>query len=804
MTTKIASIILLLSVGISFGATLVMDTTHTVVDTVMVPVKILQLNSVTAQAGTNVYDYSGKVSYNLHIGGYDSLNVALTFIPVGGGTTITPYWDSGAVGPMGFVTGINGKNWIYFRCKITGTPAASYTACITMNDTISAVTQKTDSLLYLMTTQNKVDQLHGTGTARVSPDIAALGIPGYYMSNGTSSPCVGVSGTSTAFPGGCGMTCTFDTALIDSMGSVIAQEFYAKGIYILEGPMMNIVRDPRGGRDWETFGEDPFLSGTLAAAYVRGVQNEKCVAMSKHYVCNDREVNRTTYSSNVSERTLREIYAMPFEYSIKNGKCLSIMSAYNQVNGTYCAQNPHTLTDILKKDWGFRGFVCSDLGAMHSTAAAANAGQDVELYNETYYNTALANAVAANQVTMTRLNDMARRILQTKVWAGVIGKIGETNVVQFSSLLNSAAHQAMELLVAQKSIVVVKNTKYGTDATPTLPLSKTLKVAVVGPYADLECNDPGNHGGVGGSGGNCPYITNLSPLQGITAELPAGGVLDSSQWKSADVVIAVIGVTGEGEGQDRTSLAIPAAQVAQINTIVAAGKKCVVVMTGGSAAVEDAWSDAVPAVVVAWYPGEEQGKALAQILFGDINPSGRLSASWPAASTVLPSFPASPTAIAYERADTGRGYRYYDCNGLTPLYPFGLGLSYTTFAYSNLTISPNPAFVGQDVTITADIQNTGTVAGDEVPQLYLHEIAPKLPRPVKELRGFARVTLTPGQKTTVSFTLHEREFAYFDTTSSAVTSWAPYGQFVAQPDNYTIMVGPSSATLPLTGTLTLQ
>jgi beta-glucosidase len=780
----------------------VMDTVSTVIDTVMVPVNILRLTGITQSGSSSIYNYSGQVTYNLHLGACDSLNVGLSFVPVNGGATVLPTWDSGSVGIVSFANGMNGKNYINFRCSINGQPTGTYMARITMIDTFSHITEATDSLLAMMTTQNKIDQLHGTGSARMSPDITNLGIPGYYMSNGPTSPCDGVSGTSTAFPTGCATTCTFDTALIDSMGVDLAQEFYAKGIYILEGPMMNTVRDPRGGRDWETFGEDPYLSGQIAAAYIRGVQSEKCVPMAKHWVCNDMENNRGTYSANISERTLREIYAMPFEYAVKEGCVLSVMSAYNKVNSTYCSQNSHTLTDILKTDWGFRGFVCSDLGGMHSTVPAANAGQDVELYNDSFFTQSLLGAaITDSQVTMRRLNDMARRILRVKVWAGLIGKIGEAAVTQFTSTLNSAAHQALDLEIAQKSIVVVKNNPFGAGTTPLLPLSKSDTVSLVGPYYSAARTDPG---GSGTSGRNCPSTT-VSPIQGITTEIGSGKVLDSSKWKNANVVIAFLGVSGEGEGADRTtdSLQPPAGQIAMVNNIIAAGKKCVVVLTGGSAAVKDIW-DSVPAVVVAWYPGELQGTAIAQVLFGDINPSGRLSASWPAASSQLPPFSSANNAVPYERADTGRGYRFYDRNGLTPLYPFGYGLSYTTFQYSNLTITPNPAYVGQDVIVTATVQNTGTVAGDEVPQLYIGESSPRLPRPVKELRGFTRVTLTPGQQTTVSFTLHEREFAYFDTTASAVTPYAPYGQFVAQPDNYTIMVGPSSANLPLSGTLTLQ
>jgi len=261
-------------------------------------------------------------------------------------------------------------------------------------------------------------------------------------------------------------------------------------------------------------------------------------------------------------------------------------------------------------------------------------------------------------------------------------------------------------------------------------------------------------------------------------------------------VIACLGVSGEGEGSDRNTAALepPSGQLGLVNAIMTAGKKCIVVLTGGSAAVQDAWSNA-PAVVVAWYGGEEQGHALADILYGDVNPSGKLSATWPAAASQLPPFTSAGNIVQYESADTGRGYRYYDKCNLKPLYAFGHGLSYTTFEYSNLRITPNHPYVGEDVVVSVDITNTGAMAGDEVAQLYVHENNPDMPRPVKELRGFARVTIAPGPTQTVSFTLREREFAYWDTGKNA---------FIAKPDVYTVSVGPSSDNLPLTGTVTLQ
>jgi Beta-glucosidase-related glycosidases len=764
--------------------------TPTTIDTVLVPVKIIKLQSVTVQGSDSVYDYYGKVNYFLKVGDRDSLNVVLDFVPVGGGTAITPYELTGDAGTRSLVNGINGRNSIYFKCKITGQPAAQYTARVTITADTSRIEKTTDSLVNLMTTQEKVDQLHGTGT-RSSADNTRLNIPGYYMSNGPAGVCIGSSGTASTFPGGAAISCTFDTAIIYKMGVALGEEIWAKGKYILEAPMINMVRDPRGGRDWETFGEDPYLAARISVAYCQGAQSVNCIVMPKHFVCNDLETNRTLYSSSVGERTLREIYAMPFEYTIKEGKAWSIMSAYNKVNDLYCCDNAHNLTDILKTDWGFRGFVCSDWNSIKSTVPAANAGQDVEMPGATCFGTALANAVTLQQVTTDRLNDMTKRIIRAKVWAGVIGKLGAA-VTQYASDLKSSAHQQLARQIAQESIVLVKNEKFGTETIPVLPLDKSKTVAVVGPYANIARLD------AAGSGKTCPYLQ-VSALQGMTEKLEAGKVLDSAQWRNADVVIACLGVSGEGEGSDRNSAALepPSGQLGLVDAIIAAGKKCVVIITGGSAALQDVWAN-VPAVLVNWYGGEEQGHALADILYGDVNPSGKLSATWPAAASQLPTFSSASNIVQYEGPDSGRGYRYYDRCNLKPLYAFGHGLSYTTFEYSNLRISPNAAYVGEDVVVSVDITNTGGMDGDEVAQLYLHENNPDpaFPRPVKELRGFARAAIPKGgAPQTVSFTLREREFAYWDTGK---------GAFFAKPDDYTVYVGPSSANLPLTGTVTLQ
>ena len=766
MTKKIVLFVTVLSMCVCAATT--------VIDTVTVPIKLLRCVAII----NTVPYYYGKVAYGLHVGDYDSLNISLAFVPVGAGAAVVVDSVKGDVGTSSPVTGINGDNGIYFWCHIAGAPAATYQAQVTINANFSGIETAANTYIGQMTNAQKDAQLvaQSSTNPRMGADVTVNGtlIPGWYASNGGSGVGRGATGTATTFPSPCAMACTFDTAANYAVGAAIAKEYWAKTKFVIEGPVINMVRDPRGGRSFETFSEDPYLCGKLAAAWVRGGQSTKATVMPKHFVCNDWEANRSTVDVNpISERTLREIYCMPFEYCIKEGKAWAVMTAYNSLNGSWCTQNVHLQTDILKNGWGFRGYTFSDWQAIHTTVAAANAGQDVELPQATYFGPTLLAAIGngANQVTQTRFDDMARRMVRTKVWAGIIGG----NTTRYTADLKSAAQRALCLDIAHKSIVLVKNT------LSTLPIAKTAKVAVVGNYTAFRATG-------GGSGEMTPYIdgNQISPLQGIQTKMGANVVAAGA----ADVVIAFYGVNGETEGADRTTLSLDNPDVGLLTTAHAAGKKTVVVLTGGSAAIDGTWQTNADAIVVAWYPGELQGTALADILFGDVNPSGKLSSQWPVAAADIPAFQDNITPIAYESPDEGRGYRYSDKNNKTPLFAFGFGLSYTTFAYSNLRISPLPSYVGDIITVTVAVKNTGTVAGDEVAQLYVHEKNSPVPRTVKDLRGFARTgILQPGASTDVSFILRERELAYFDVTAN---------KFVAPADHYTIMVGPSSKASDLT------
>jgi beta-glucosidase len=765
MTKKILIFVTLFSLSVCAAST--------VIDTVTVPIKLLRCVSII----NSVPYYYGKVAYGLQVGDFDSLNISLSFAPVGAGAAVVVDSVKGDVGTSSTVNGINGANGIYFWCHIAGTPAALYTAQVTIVANYSGIETAANTYISQMTNNQKDDQLHARDGAnpRMGPDVTVNGtlIPGWYASNGGSGVCRGAAGTATTFPSPCALACTFDTTINYLVGQALAKEYWAKQKYVIEGPVINMVRDPRGGRSWETFSEDPYLTAKLAAAWTKGGQSTKATVMPKHFVCNDWEANRGTVDINpISERTLREIYCMPFEYCVKEGKAWAIMTAYNHVNGSWCTQNVHLLTDILKNGWGFRGYTFSDWGAIHSTAPAANAGQDVELPQANYFGGTLIAAINAG-VTQARFDDMARRMVRTKVWAGVIGG----NTTRFTADLQSAAQRTLCLDAARKSIVLVKN------VNKVLPIAKTAKVAVVGndPYQKFRSAG-------GGSGEMQPCIdgNQVSPLQGIQTKMGANVVAAGA----ADVVIACYGVTGESEGYDRTTLALDNPDVTLLTTAHAAGKKTVVVLTGGSATIDGPWQANADAIVVAWYPGEMQGTALADILFGDVNPSGKLSSQWPVAAADIPAFQNNVSPIAYENPDEGRGYRYSDKNNKTPLFAFGFGLSYTTFAYSNIRITPLPAYVGDIITVTVTVKNTGTVAGDEVAQLYVHEVNSPVPRTVKDLRGFARTgILQPGASTDVSFILRERELAYFDVNTN---------KFVAPADHYTIMVGPSSKASDLT------
>jgi beta-glucosidase len=509
--------------------------------------------------------------------------------------------------------------------------------------------------------------------------------------------------------------------------------------------MINIIRDPRGGRNFETYSEDPYLTARLGVAYVKGVQSQHVIATPKHFICNNQEIGRRGRDITIGERALREIYAPAFKAAVLEAGAWSVMAAYNSVNGAHCTENRHILRDILKQEWGFSGYVVSDWDAARSTAPSALNGLDLEMPSDTWFGAPLLDAVQAGTVPDSVLDNMVRRILRAKYWAGVF----DSPIRRDEQYINSPPHSQLALEAGRRSIVLLKNDR------GLLPLDADSlgTIAVVGPYADSARIN----------GGGSSYVTpvrSVGPREGIAAKLKPGASL-TDNCREADVVVICIGVTGEGEDRDRQSLAIPPAQDRLVDSLLRVNPDCIVVFTGGSAAVEGAWSQA-PTVIAALYPGQEMGTALADILFGECAPGGKLPVSFPKTAAELP-----PYNDTYEPWWEGRGYRYFDIHDLDPLFPFGHGLSYTQFTYSNCRIFPPVVRYGDTLWVQVDIANAGKIAGEEIVQLYLQGSAYGTPYRVTRLRGFSRVALDPGVKKTITFSLNDDDFAYYDTAQSA-------------------------------------
>lgn len=789
--------------------------------------------------------------------------------------------------------------------------------------------EQIEDLLAQMTLEEKVAQLGGDPSGMATPDNTRLGIPGFKMSDGPQ----GVRwGNATCFPSSLALGASWDPALVQRVGEGIGREFRGRGRYVALAPCLNIIRDPRGGRSFETFGEDPYLVGQLASAYVKGVQSQKVIAVAKHFACNNQENGRWDNNVIVNERTLREIYMPGFRACVQQAHVWGVMAAYNKVSGSYCTANHHLLTDILRDDWGFRGFVVSDWGATHTTVACANAGLDVEMPNAYYYGTPLLDAVGNEQVSEDTIDEAVRRILRSKFWAGVFEQPVEPN----ESVINCPEHQALTLEAARKSIVLLKNDGH------LLPLNRATltKIAVIGPNADVArpCG--------GGSVYVTPYYT-VSPLEGIINKVdgavevqfargcgedlypipssvlkpPGGSLGDGLQgeyfnnrylnspsvltridpnvdfdWASgspapgtvnadnfsviwtgklvphetgqyslgtttddgvrlyldselliddwhdyavktssvtvnmeagheydirmeyyengglavaklgwnepnyeglileaaqaagnADVAIVVVGTNSdiETEGVDREHLDLPAGQDELIQAVSLANPNTIVAVVSGSAVLMHRWIDDVPAVLECWFNGQEVGNAVADVLFGDQNPAGKLPLTLPHDESQMP-----PFNNDYEAPGEGPGYRHYEKYLKEPLFCFGHGLSYTDFEYSNLSISPQEVWSAGEVTISVDVNNVGQRAGDEVVQLYIRDVDASVERPIKELKAFRRITLEPQQKETVSFTLPVKELGFYDVDCN---------EFVVESGVFEVLVGSSSCDIRLNG-----
>ncbi|HIH96901.1 MAG TPA: glycosyl hydrolase [Thermoplasmata archaeon] len=648
-----------------------------------------------------------------------------------------------------------------------------------------SVEERVEDLLSRMTLREKVAQMGGKipGDEFTTRYNDRLGIPEFRFTDGPR----GVRWeNATCFPVPMARGSTWDPELEKRVGEAMGIETRARGRNVLLAPCINLVRHPRGGRSQETYGEDPYHVGRVGIAFIEGVQSRKVMACAKHYAVNNHENTRRTNNAGIDERTLREIYLPHFKACVKEGDVASIMSAYNLVNGQYCSENHHLLKDILKDEWEFKGFVVSDWFACHSIADSISAGLDVEMPFAFYYGRRLLPRVKLGMVSEEAINDAARRILRQKFSAGLFDEEFSLDERIDESIVECEEHTHLTQEVEREAIVLLKN----NDHILPLSMDGLGSIAVIGPAADdVRLGDHGSS--------NVVPSYAITPLQGIKNKVgnkievyhsDGSDLTEASELaKKSDVAILVVGLSykDEGEGKDRESMDLLGNQVELIKKVAVANKNCVVVLIGGSAITMDPWIDEVPAILMAWYPGQEGGNAIADVLFGDYNPGGKLPITFPKSENQLPDFDNNDkeTIIPYYH-----GYRHFDKYGLEPLFPFGYGLSYTEFEYSNLEL--NQKKIGPDgtVRISVDVKNVGDRKGDEVVQLYVGYVGSRVDRPVKELKGFKRVGLQPGEAKTVTFELKPDELAYYNLD---ITGWE------VEPIRYPVYVGASSRDMRL-------
>jgi beta-glucosidase len=668
------------------------------------------------------------------------------------------------------------------------------------------VETRIEDLLSRLTLAEKLSIIHADSKFTTAA-IPRLGIPRRWMSDGphgvredvgpdTWQPAGHTDDFSTAMPAGICLAATWNPDLGYSEGEAIGQEARKRGKDIMLGPGVNILRTPLCGRNFEYLGEDPFLSSRMVVGYIRGAQSQDISSCVKHFALNNQEFERDSINVEVDERTLHEIYLPAFKAAVQEAGVWSVMGAYNRFRGQHCCENDYLLNKILKDEWGYKGLVMSDWAGVHDTREAALNGLDLEMgternYNDFYLAQPYLDGVNSGAFPMAGLDDKVRRNLRVMIATHVL------DANRKPGSLNTAAHQTVARRVAEEGIVLLKNENHA------LPLyTKTTKtIAVIGENATRLHAHGGDSSGI-------KAFYEITPLQGIVGRVGKDvNVIYSEGYqknggadladraigaaKSADVVIYVGGLNHDRgfdcEGADRASLKMPYGQDELIQKIVAANPKTIVVLEGTMAEM-DAWLGQVPAVLQAWYPGMEGGNALARVLFGDVNPSGKLPATFPkkladSPAHALGNYPGTNGTVTYAEGLLV-GYRWFDAKNIEPLFPFGFGLSYTTFKYSNLKLVESDGGTnGALVTAQFDLENTGAVAGAEVAQLYVHPDNPAVQRPEKELKGFKKVFLQPGERQTVSIALAQNAFAFYDPDKKG---------WVAEKGAYKILVGGSS------------
>ncbi len=593
---------------------------------------------------------------------------------------------------------------------------------------------------------------------------------------------LGESLPATCFPPATGLASSWNRDLVERVGQALGDESRAQGVNVLLGPGINIKRSPLCGRNFEYFSEDPLISGELGASYVRGLQSRGVGASLKHFAANNQETNRMTVSAEVDERTLRELYLPAFENVVKREQPWTVMCSYNRINGVYAAENEWLLTKVLREEWGFTGLVVSDWGAVDNRVAALRAGLDLEMPGPVPDSHAAVVAAARDARDAKYLDTSVERVR----------KLVTRSTADSGPAFDEEAHHALARTAATESIVLLKN-------DGVLPLEAGAPIAVIGQFARSPRFQ--------GAGSSQVNPTRVEPaLDALMLKAPvefASGYRHSGPDQAlhdeavalaerAETVLLFVGLPegDESEGYDRTDLDLPAHQVALIRAVTAVNARVVVVLTNGGVVSLEPWHDSAAAILETWLLGQAGGGAIADVVFGSVNPSGRLSESIPLRLQDNPSylnFPGDLTTVRYGEG-VFVGYRYYESAKLPVRYPFGHGLSYTSFEYSDLEVARDGTLASVRVT------NTGSVGGKEVVQLYVAPPASDVRRPVRELRGFAKVWLEPGASTRVELALTGRAYSYWDVESS---NWVTAG------GDYALQIARSSHDVVLEATVTL-
>jgi beta-glucosidase len=634
--------------------------------------------------------------------------------------------------------------------------------------------------------------------------IERLGIPSIMVTDGphglrkqaAEADHVGLNQSvpATCFPTAPALAATWNRDLIYQVGVALGQECRQEKVGVILGPGANIKRSPLCGRNFEYFSEDPYLTGEMAKSHINGVQSQGIGTSLKHYAVNNQEYRRMTIDAIVDERALREIYLTGYEIAVKGAQPWTVMCSYNKINGIYASDHKTLMTDILKDEWGHEGLVVTDWGAMNDRPVALEAGTELEMPGSPNGNDAkIVAAVQSGQLGEAVLDLAVERILT------MIFKAEETLSKDYA--YDPQAHHALARRVAGEGAVLLKN-----DGA-ILPLHQDAQVALIGRFAKTP-----RYQGAGSSLMNPTQLDNLhdeierligddhltyAPGYTEKGDHPDDALIQEAVElaQAADVVVICAGLTDlyETEGVDRTHMSMPSGHDALIEAVAAAHSKVVVVLSNGSP-VEMPWASDVAGILEGYLGGQAGDGAIADILYGKVNPSGKLAETFPLKLQDNPSyryFPGGPAIVEY-RESIYVGYRFYDTVDQDVLYPFGHGLSYTTFQYSDLRLSASQLSMPGTLIVTLCVKNTGTVAGKEVVQLYVRDVESTTFRPEKELKGFAKVHLQPGEEESVSIELNERAFAYYDT---GLQDWH------VEAGEFEILVGASSRDIRLTTTV---